>query len=47
MIDYSNIEMRLAAEISGEPTLLRLYHEGADLHKVTASKVFGIQEAAA
>ena len=42
--DYSNIEMRLAAEISGEPTLLRLYHEGADLHKVTASKVFGVQE---
>ncbi|HNY33517.1 MAG TPA: DNA polymerase [Methanothrix soehngenii] len=42
--DYSNIEMRLAAEISGEPTLLRLYHEGADLHRVTASKVFGISE---
>jgi DNA polymerase-1 len=40
--DYSNIEMRLAAEISGEPTLLRLYHEGADLHKVTASKVFHV-----
>ena len=42
--DYSNIEMRLAAEISGEPTLLRLYREGADLHKVTASKVFGVSE---
>lgn len=42
--DYSNIEMRLAAEISGESTLLRLYHEGADLHRVTASKVFGIPE---
>lgn len=42
--DYSNIEMRLAAEISGEPTLLSLYHEGADLHRVTASKVFGIPE---
>ena len=40
--DYSNIEMRLAAEISGEPTLLRLYREGADLHRVTASKVFGV-----
>jgi DNA polymerase-1 len=40
--DYSNIEMRLAAEISGEPTLLKLYHEGADLHKVTAAKVFGV-----
>ena len=40
--DYSNIEMRLAAEISGEPTLLQLYHEGADLHVVTASKVFGV-----
>jgi len=41
--DYSNIEMRLAAEISGEPTLLKLYHEGADLHRVTAAKVFGVQ----
>jgi DNA polymerase-1 len=40
--DYSNIEMRLAAEISGEPTLLKLYREGADLHRVTASKVFGV-----
>ncbi len=40
--DYSNIEMRLAAEISGEPTLLKLYREGADLHKVTAAKVFGV-----
>jgi DNA polymerase-1 len=40
--DYSNIEMRLAAEISSEPTLLRLYHEGADLHRVTASKVFHV-----
>ena len=40
--DYSNIEMRLAAEISGEPTLLKLYHEGADLHRVTASKVFHV-----
>lgn len=40
--DYSNIEMRLAAEISGEPTLLRLYREGADLHKVTAAKVFNV-----
>jgi DNA polymerase-1 len=40
--DYSNIEMRLAAEISGEPTLLKLYHEGADLHKVTASKIFQV-----
>jgi DNA polymerase-1 len=40
--DYSNIEMRLAAEISGEPTLLRLYHEGSDLHRVTAAKVFNV-----
>ena len=34
--------MRLAAEISGEPTMLRLYREGADLHTVTASKVFHV-----
>jgi DNA polymerase-1 len=42
--DYSNIEMRLAAEISKEPTLLELYRNGADVHKVTASKVFHVPE---
>jgi len=42
--DYSNIEMRLAAEISGEPTLIEMYREGRDVHKATAAKVFGISE---
>jgi len=42
--DYSNIEMRLAAEISGEPTLIEMYREGKDVHKATAAKVFGISE---
>jgi DNA polymerase I len=41
--DYSKIEMRLAAEISEEPTLLKLYHENADLHRVTASKVIEVE----
>lgn len=41
--DYSNIEMRLAAEISGEPTLCQLYHEDADVHRVTASKIFHVE----
>lgn len=40
--DYSNIEMRLAAEISGEPYLLQMYKEGKDVHRATAAKVFNV-----
>jgi DNA polymerase-1 len=43
-VDYKNIELRLAAEISKEPTLLALYQAGADVHKATAAKVFGVPE---
>lgn len=42
--DFSNIELRLAAEISKDPTLVRLYQNNADVHRGTASKVFHIPE---
>jgi len=41
-VDYSQIELRIAAHISGEPRMLRAYQVGEDLHKVTASLVAGI-----
>ena len=41
VIDYSNIEMRAAANISGEPEFIKEFLEGkGDFHSLTASKVF-------
>ena len=40
-IDYSNIEMRAAANVSGEPEFIKEFLEGkGDFHSLTASKVF-------
>ncbi len=36
MGDYSQIELRVAAEISGDSRMIRAYREGADLHRLTA-----------
>ncbi|HPJ26188.1 MAG TPA: bifunctional 3'-5' exonuclease/DNA polymerase [Synergistaceae bacterium] len=35
--DYSQIELRIAAEISGDSRMIRAYREGADLHLLTAA----------
>ncbi len=40
--DYSQIELRLLAHISGDETMLRAFAEGEDIHTVTASQVFGV-----
>ena len=40
--DYSQIELRLMASLSGEPALLDAYHRGEDVHRVTAAAVAGI-----
>lgn len=40
--DYSQIELRLIAEISDETNMIRAFQEGADIHASTASKLFGI-----
>lgn len=39
--DYSQIELRVAAEISGDERMLQAYGDGDDLHKLTASLVAG------
>lgn len=41
-VDYSQIELRVLAHISGEPTLKQAFYEGQDIHKATAAAVFGI-----
>ena len=40
--DYSQIELRLMAHLSGDTRLQAAYHEAADIHRLTASEVFGI-----
>jgi DNA polymerase-1 len=40
--DYSQIELRIMAHISGDPGLTKAFAEGMDVHRATASEVFGI-----
>ncbi len=40
--DYSQIELRLLAHMSGDEGLIEAYSMDADIHRITASKVFGI-----
>lgn len=39
--DLSQIEMRLAAHLSGDETMIRLFNEGADFHTNTAMEIYG------
>jgi DNA polymerase I len=40
--DYSQIELRIMAHLSDDPALLRAFAEGHDVHRATASEVFGV-----
>ncbi|OIN57453.1 DNA polymerase I [Arsenicibacter rosenii] len=40
--DYSQIELRIMAAFSGDPTMLDAFNNGIDIHTSTASKVFGV-----
>ncbi|MCZ8294232.1 MAG: DNA polymerase I [Hylemonella sp.] len=40
--DYSQIELRIMAHISGDAALLLAFHDGMDVHRATASEVFGV-----
>lgn len=42
--DYSQIELRILAEFSGDRAFIGAFNSGADLHRVTAAQVFGIAE---
>ena len=41
-VDYSQIELRLTAHIAEVEALKQAFHEGQDIHAITASQVFGI-----
>ena len=43
--DYSQIELRIMAHISGDPGLTRAFAEGMDVHRATAAEVFGLEPA--
>jgi len=38
--DYSQIELRIMAHLSGDKGLLKAFHEGVDVHRSTAAEVF-------
>jgi DNA polymerase I-like protein with 3'-5' exonuclease and polymerase domains len=40
--DYSQIELRILAEFSGDRGFIAAFNSGADLHRVTAAEVFGV-----
>jgi DNA polymerase I len=40
--DYSQIELRLAAHVAEVPELKQAFHDGVDIHALTASQVFGV-----
>ncbi len=42
--DYSQIELRILAHMTGDPVMRRAFSEGQDIHSVTASQVFGVPE---
>ncbi|HYM60862.1 MAG TPA: DNA polymerase I [Thermoanaerobaculia bacterium] len=42
--DYSQVELRILAHITGDEELIETFNRGADIHRATASKMFGIPE---
>ncbi|WP_374010460.1 DNA polymerase I [Leifsonia sp. LS-T14] len=43
--DYSQIEMRIMAHLSGDPGLIEAFNAGEDLHRFVGSRVFGVPPA--
>lgn len=43
-IDYSQIELRIAAGLSGDEELVRIFKAGEDVHAETAARVFGVSK---
>ena len=40
--DYSQIELRIMAHLSGDAALVLAFHDGMDVHRATAAEVFGV-----
>ncbi|MBL8535486.1 MAG: DNA polymerase I [Betaproteobacteria bacterium] len=43
--DYSQIELRIMAHLSGDASLLAAFHAGEDVHRATAAEIFGLAPA--
>ncbi|MEM6781830.1 MAG: DNA polymerase I, partial [Pseudomonadota bacterium] len=43
-VDYSQVELRLAAEMAGVEALKKAFADGIDIHTLTAARVFGIDQ---
>ena len=43
--DYSQIELRILAHVSGEPKLREAFERGEDIHRATAAEVLGVDPA--
>jgi DNA polymerase-1 len=43
--DYSQIELRLLAHLSGDPAFVDAFERGGDIHRQTAAVIFGVSEA--
>ncbi len=41
--DYSQIELRLLAHLSGDPDLVHAFSRGEDIHRATAARIFGLE----
>ena len=44
--DYSQIELRLLAHLSGDPAFVQAFERGGDIHRQTAAAIFGVDEGA-
>ncbi len=42
--DYSQIELRIAAELSGDAGMVEVFHTGGDIHTATAMKIYGVDK---
>ncbi|MCQ2466039.1 MAG: DNA polymerase I [Clostridia bacterium] len=42
--DYSQIELRLLASMSGDEAMISAFNDGVDIHRRTAAKIFGVSE---
>ncbi|MDP8224102.1 MAG: DNA polymerase I [Candidatus Lernaella stagnicola] len=40
--DYSQVELRLAAHLSGDETMIAAFHSGEDIHRRTAAEILGV-----
>src|SRR5207247_10872826 len=43
--DYSQIELRLLAHLSGDPAFVEAFERGGDIHRQTAAVIFGVPDA--